>query len=172
MPASRPGNLMDEMNEQPTNSSTKDLSGRTVIIILSAVGVILSAICFAVGAWPLAIGFLLLPVFFFIVAFFSNLLGWILVGIPLLLFSRLCSRILPERFKNFAANKQSHPIVLIFPFLGLFGILLIVFRDFFAVTAVLLTFGFIFGLPAFVKWLLDRRKSKKPIDPLNQLGKQ
>ena len=164
------------MNEKPANSSPKNLSGRTVIIVLSAVGLILSAICFAVGAWPLAIGFLFLPVSFLIAAFFAafffNLLGLIFVGIPFLLIGRLCDRIFPKRFKDFAKSKKLQPIILILPFLGLYGILLIIFRDFVAVTAVLLTFGFIFGLPAFAKWLLDRRKSKKPIDPPSELGKQ
>jgi uncharacterized membrane protein len=57
------------MNEKPTNSSPKNLSGRAVLIILSIFGLILTAICFVVGAWPLAIGFLLLPIFFIVYSF-------------------------------------------------------------------------------------------------------
>jgi len=158
------------MNEQPTNSSPKDLSRRTVIIILSAVGVILSVICFAVGAWPLAIGFLFLPVFFFIAAFFSNLLGLIFVGIPFLLLGRLCSRILPKGFVAFATTQKLHPIAVILIFLGLFGILLIVFRSLIGVVGGLAVVGFLWGLPWLANWSRRRKTEKPPINPPHESG--
>jgi hypothetical protein len=163
------------MNDKPTNSSPKNLSGRTVAIIFSAVGAILIIVCLAEGAWQLAVGFLIafliLPILLPIFYFFSNFLGLILIGIPVILIGRLCGRVLPERFKNFAVSQKLYPIVFIFPFLGLYGIMLIIFRDFVAVTAVLLTLGIIFGLPALVKWLWSRRKGKSlPIDSSNKSG--
>jgi hypothetical protein len=160
------------MNDKPTNSSPKNLSGRTVAIILSTVWITLMTICLCVGAWPMALGFLIAPLFIPVIYYFSSLLGLMFFGIPFLLLGRFLDFILPKRFKDSAKSKKLYPIVLILPFLGLFGILLIIFRDFVAVTAVLLALGLIFGLPAFAKWLLDRRKSKKPIDPPSELGKQ
>ena len=154
------------MNEEPANSSPKNLSGRTVIIILSAVGFILSAICFAVGAKPLAIGFLFLPVFFFIAAFFSNLLGLIFVGIPLHLFGRLCGHILPKRYVCFATTQNLHPFAVVVIFLGLFGILLIIFRSLIGVIGGLAAVGILLGLPALANWLFTRKKCKEPpFDP-------
>ena len=150
------------MNDKPTNSSSKNLSGRTVAIILSTVWITLIVICLYVGAWPMAVGFLITLLFIPIIYYFSNLFGLILVGIPFLLLGGLLDFILPKRFKDFAKNKKLQPIILILPFLGLYGLLLIIFRDFVAVTAMSLALGLIFGLPALANWLLSRRKNKKP----------
>ena len=164
------------MNEKPTNTSPKNLSGRTVAIISSTVGAILIITCLAAGAWQLAVGFLIAFLIFSIIVpvvyYFSSLLSMILIGIPFILLGRLCSRVLPKRFKDFAAIQKPHQIVFIFPLLGLYGILLIIFRDFVAVTGVLLVLGLIFGLPALASWLISRRKSKKPVDSPSELGKK
>ena len=92
------------MNDKPTNSSPKNLSGRTVGIILLTVWVALMAICLCEGAWPLALGFLIAPLFIPIVHYFSRWLGLILVGIPFLLLGRALSFVLPKSFKDFAKN--------------------------------------------------------------------
>jgi len=159
------------MNEKPTNSSSKDLSGRTVAIIFSAVGAIFIIVCLAVGAWPVAVGGLITILLFPVAIFFCNYLGWVFVGIPILLLGRLCSRILPNSFVAFAANQKLHPVALMLPFLGLFGILLFIFKDFVAVVGVLMTLGLLFGLPALANWFFSRRKNKRPVDQHIELGK-
>jgi hypothetical protein len=154
------------MNEKPTNSSPKDLSGRTVAIIFSIVGAVLIITCLAVGAWPLAVGCLIAPLLLLIFVSLSNFLGRIFIGIPLL----LLGRILPNKFTVFATTKKLHPIIVILIFLGLFGILLIVFRSLIGVIGGLAVVGFLLGLP----WLADwsrRRKSKKPsVNPPSEPG--
>src|ERR1700690_3859267 len=105
------------MNDKPTNSSPKNLSGRTVAIILSTVWITLMIICLCVGAWPMALGCLIVPLFIPVIYFFSRWLGLILVGIPFILLGRFLDFVLPKRVKDFAKNKKLHPIVLILPFL-------------------------------------------------------
>jgi len=107
-----------------------------------------------------------------VIYYFSSLFGLILVEIPFLLLGRLLDFILPKSFKDFAKNKKLQPIILILPFLGLYGILLITFRDFIAVTAVLLGLGLFLGLSALANWLLSRSKGKKQVDSPSDLSER